>query len=203
MRARFLRRGLIVAFTALLPHVAMAAPAPDKKITLHLDPAKTQVRFTLADVLHTVHGSFAVKSGTIAFDPASGVAEGAVVVELDTGDSGSPTRDRLMKQNILQTAKYPEAIFRPEKVSGAPQPGSEQPITVEGVFSIHGKDHPLQLVMKVSMSAPDRVTATTQFAVPYVAWGMKDPSTFVLRVEKQVTVDVTAEGTLDSPIETP
>ncbi|HTV14902.1 MAG TPA: YceI family protein [Acidobacteriaceae bacterium] len=203
MRPSILRKWLVPAFAALFSHGGLAASAPEKEITLHLDPAKTEIRFTLSDVLHTVHGTFAMKSGTIAYDPATGHAEGQVVVELDSGNSGSPTRDRLMKENILETATYPEAIFRPQTVSAAPQPGADQQITVDGVFTIHGKDHPLRLVMRVRMSSPDRLTATTEFGVPYVAWGMKDPSTFVLRVEKQVTIDVTAEGTADSSSVTP
>lgn len=198
MNHSILRSCLIVTLAALLPQWGFAGSAPDKKITLHLDPSKTEIRYTLSDVLHTVHGTFAMKSGMIAYDPSTGQAEGEVVVELDSGNSGSPTRDRLMKENILQTATYPEAIFRPQTVSAAPKPGPNQQITVVGTFTIHGKDHPLRLVMAVRMTSPDHLIAATEFGVPYVAWGMKDPSTFVLRVEKQVTIDVTAEGTVDS-----
>jgi polyisoprenoid-binding protein YceI len=182
----------------LLPHLIPAAQKPEKKITVHLDAAKTQIRWTLGDVLHTVHGTFDLKSGRIEIDPATGHAEGEMVVELDSGNSGNGTRDRLMKENILQTAAYPEAIFHPQKVSGAPKLGPEQQITVDGTFTIHGKDHPLRLVMSVQVSGADHLTAATEFTIPYVAWDMKDPSTFVLRVGKQVTVDVTAQGTIDT-----
>src|SRR6185437_10834040 len=38
--------------------------------------------------------------------------------------------------------------------------------------------------------APDHWSLTVHFAVPYVKWGMKDPSTFILRVEKAVDIDL-------------
>ncbi|MGC2637188.1 MAG: YceI family protein [Acidobacteriaceae bacterium] len=198
MKSRWLRRNIVPALAMLPVSVILSAQTPQHPVTIHLDPARTAIRWTLGDVLHTVHGTFAMKGGIITLDPATGHADGEVIVELDSGDSGNATRDRLMKGKILQTATYPEAIFHPEKVSSAPKPGAEQQITVDGTFTIHGNDHPLRLVMTVRMSAADDLAATTEFAVPYVAWGMKDPSTFVLRVEKQVTVDVSAEGTVDS-----
>jgi polyisoprenoid-binding protein YceI len=168
-----------------------------KSVTVHLNPAKTQIRWTLTDVLHTVHGTFALKSGTITFDPETGAAEGEIVVETESGQSGDGMRDRRMKREILETQKYPEAVFRPEKVRGTLQPDGSATLMVDGTFTIHGSSHPLTLTVQTQMQGAQQVTATTHFAVPYVAWGMKDPSTFVLRVQKQVDVDVTAAGTVD------
>ena len=48
----------------------------------------------------------------------------------------------------------------------------------------------------------DRLTGTATLEVPYVEWGMKDPSKLLLRVEKFVTVEIDLEGSLE-PVETP
>jgi hypothetical protein len=39
-------------------------------------------------------------------------------------------------------------------------------------------------------AAGGHYTATAHFVVPYVKWGMKNPSTFVLRVSEKVDIDV-------------
>ncbi|HEX4004963.1 MAG TPA: YceI family protein [Acidobacteriaceae bacterium] len=197
MTHRYSQSRLVALFAVILLAPLISAQTSEKKITVHLDPALTQIHWTLGDVLHTVHGTFALKSGIVVFDPKTGAANGEMLVDLDTGASGDDIRDGRMKRNILETATYPQAIFHPEKVSGTLRAGAAQTMTVDGTFTIHGKDHPLRLVVSAQMSGPGQITATTHFSVPYVAWGMKDPSTFVLRVGKRVDVDVTATGTVD------
>lgn len=186
-------------FPALLVSLLLAAqPAGQtRRVTVHLNPAKTQIRWTLTDVLHTVHGTFALKDGTVTFDPETGTAQGQVVVETASGQSGDDMRDRKMRKDILETQQYPEAIFRPERVRGRLEPGGTATLMVDGTFTIHGSSHPLTLTVQAQMQSGQQVTATTHFVVPYVAWGMTDPSTFVLRVQKQVAVDVTAAGTVE------
>ena len=39
-----------------------------------------------------------------------------------------------------------------------------------------------------------KLTATITFAVPYVKWGMKDPSNFLLKVKDFVDIDITASA---------
>jgi polyisoprenoid-binding protein YceI len=188
-------RAISAALLLGLCAASHAQPAP-QKITVRLDPALTGIHWTLSDVLHTVHGSFRLKSGLVTFDPATGAAQGEIIVDVAGGESGNQSRDSRMHRDVLESGKYPQAIFHPVKVTGAVKPGSTQNVTVEGTITIHGIDRPLTLEMKVEVNGSDAV-ASTHFTIPYVAWGMKDPSTFVLRVGKEVDVDVTAKGAID------
>src|SRR5579863_9012986 len=91
-----LRRRILVtlAFASLL--ISTASPAVAQNAVLELDPAQSQVSFTLGDILHTVHGNFKLKRGTVKFDLTTGHASGLVIVDATSGDSGSHARDRKM-----------------------------------------------------------------------------------------------------------
>jgi polyisoprenoid-binding protein YceI len=193
----FFRRHQVFLIAAVLC-IAQAAWAQSTtpKVTVHLDPAKTEIHWTLGGMVHTVHGTFRLKGGVMTLDPATGAAEGEFLVDVTTGESGNSSRDGKMQTEVLESQKYPQAFFHPVKVSGDLKAGSGQNVTVGGTFNMHGADHPLTLPMAVQMNGRD-VTATTRFTIPYVAWGMKDESTFLLKVDKEVTIDVVARGTVD------
>jgi hypothetical protein len=98
----------------------------------------SQVAFTLGDVLHTVHGTFALKHGQVRFDPEAGSASGEIVVDAASGRSGSPARDRRMHDNILESGRYPEIVFRPDRVEGKIAAEGASDALMHGVFTIHG-----------------------------------------------------------------
>lgn len=171
--------------------VTLSAAAQQQVVTF--DTSNTKIDFTLGDVLHTVHGAFKLKSGSIRFDPATGAASGALVVDATSGDSGSNARDKNMHRSILESAKFSEIVFIPQKVVGSvPAQGPSQ-VNVEGTFRMHGSDHPLTITVAISVNG-DQITAKTQFIVPYQAWGLKNPSTFILRVSDKVQIDIAATG---------
>jgi polyisoprenoid-binding protein YceI len=117
------------------------------------------------------------------------------VVDAASGDSGNKTRDRKMTKEILEADKYPDAIFTPKKVIGqlALEGGSQ--VQVQGTFRLHGADHEITLVVPAQVNG-NQVQMQTQFQVPFVKWGMKDPSTFVLRVNKEVQMSISGNERL-------
>ena len=183
-------------FVLVLSTCAALQSAPRvaaQEMVLELDPAQSEVHFTLPDVVHTVHGTFKLRSGSVRFDPATGKAAGEVIVDVASGDSGSPSRDRRMHKDILESSRYPDAVFAPDRFDGHFGPDGSADLQVHGVFKIHGTEHEVTFPMRVEMRG-EQVTAATHFVIPYVKWGMKNPSNFILRVSDKVQIEIRAAG---------
>jgi polyisoprenoid-binding protein YceI len=146
-------------------------------------------------VLHTVHGTFKVKSGTVRFDVATGRASGQIIVDLESGDTGVQERDRHMREDVLESRRFPEAVFSPDRVTGHVSLEGEYQVVLHGILRIHGQDHEVTVPATVKVHE-GKVIAIAKFVVPYVEWGMKDPSTFLLRVSDKVDVTVILVGTV-------
>lgn len=181
--------------SALSLLAALVLSAAAQNTALQLDPAQTSVKFTLGDVLHTVRGTFRLKHGALRFEPASGKVSGEIVVDAKSGESGSSMRDRKMHKEILESERYPDIAFRPDKIEGAVASQGKSSVMVHGLFSIHGVDHEITVPAEVEL-ATDHWTATVHFTVPYEKWGMKNPSTLFLHVNDSVEIDLSAVGTV-------
>ncbi|MBZ5721074.1 MAG: YceI family protein [Acidobacteriia bacterium] len=166
-----------------------------QETVLELDPANTTVQFSLDATLHTVHGTFKLKGGTIHFNPATGTASGQVTVDATSGDTDNDSRDHKMHKSVLESAKYPEITFTPTKVKGALAPNGDSTVQVEGVFRLHGTDHPISASVPVQLHG-NVLSTKTHLVIPYVDWGLKNPSTFFLHVSDKVEVEVSATGHL-------
>jgi polyisoprenoid-binding protein YceI len=178
--------------------LTMLACAAQAQAVFDVDASQSRAAFTLGDVLHTVHGKFNVKRGSIHFDPATGAASGEIVVDAISGDSGSGARDKRMHKEILESKNFPEISFVPAKVRGTVVPAGESKVEIEGTFTIHGASHPLTASAVVTASG-DRLQAKVHFVVPYVSWGMKNPSNFLLKVGETVDIDLDASGHISWP----
>jgi polyisoprenoid-binding protein YceI len=192
-----------LSFTLLLS-AAMAPPRlqpPDvssSEILLTVDPAQSTVHWSVDSSLHLVHGTFALKSGALHFNPETGRAGGEIVVYATSGESGNDSRDARMRKEVLESAKYPDVIFRPTQLDGHLATSGASDARLHGVFSIHGADHDLVAPVHAELTG-DRWKGTTQFEVPYVTWGIKDPSNFLLKVKHVVNVDLELSGKVQMP----
>jgi polyisoprenoid-binding protein YceI len=174
--------------------VLLIISAAAQEQTFQIDPAQSTVKFTLGDVLHTVHGSFALKHGELQVQP-TGKLSGEIVVDATSGNSGSGMRDRKMNKEVLESARYPEIDFRPDRFDGEVAAQGKSSVMVHGMFSIHGTTREVTVPAQVERDG-DHWTANVHFTVPYAKWGMKNPSTLFLKVNDTVEIDLSAAGSV-------
>jgi polyisoprenoid-binding protein YceI len=173
-----------LVYTALLPAADLRPQS-----SFVIDPAQTTVEFTLGSTLHTIHGKFHLTRGDLRFDPATGQASGELTVDAGSGESGSGARDKRMNHSILESPQFPEIAFRPDRVEGAVVPQGRSQVQLHGTFLLHGQTHEMVLPLIVE-SHDGQYAATATFSIPYVKWGLKNPSTLFLRVNDSVDITV-------------
>lgn len=184
VHALFLAIPLVIAPLAFAQHQ-----------TLTINPDTSQCAFTLGGSGHHVQGTFHVQSGSIDFDPTTQKISGTVAVAAGSGNSGEPSRDKKMNSDVLDTAHFAEVTFAPNSYQGTIAPTGDSTIQVSGVFTLHGAPHDITVPMQVHIDGAN-LTAKGKFTVPYVKWGLKDPSIFILKVAKEVDIDLTLNGRL-------
>ena len=174
-------------------HVERLAAAPSSELSLIVDPGQSKVHWTVDSTLHTVRGTFAVKSVALHFDPETGKAGGEIVVFATSGESANSSRDEKMHKVVLESAKYPDAAFRPTQVEGKVAASGNSDVQLHGVFLLHGSEHELTVPVHAVMSS-GTWKGTAKFEVPYIRWGLKDPSNWLLKVKPAVQVDLELAG---------
>ena len=181
------------SFLSLFLSMALIASAQQEKFAV--DPAKSDIAFALTGTGHEVHGTFKVSSGIVEFDRSSPKMSGNIVVSAASGDSGDKGRDKNMHNQVLQVEHYADVTFAPQSYQGSIAATGDSTIQVSGVFTLHGTPHDLVVPMQVHIDG-STLNAKGSFVVPYVKWGLKDPSIFILKVAKDVKIDLNLVGSV-------
>jgi polyisoprenoid-binding protein YceI len=161
--------------------------------TFTVNPESSQVAFALGGSGHHVQGTFHVQSGSIDFDAKPQTISGSVIVAAGSGNSAEQSRDKKMNSDVLDTAHFAEISFVPKSFQGALAASGDSTIEVSGIFTLHGTPHDMSIPMQIHIDGSN-LTAKGHFTVPYVKWGLKDPSIFILKVAKDVDIDLNLSG---------
>jgi polyisoprenoid-binding protein YceI len=165
------------------PPRPQALQTPTQELVFSLDQSQSKVHYTVDSTLHTVHGT--------------GKADGEIIVYATSGDSGNSSRDEKMHRAVLESAKYSEIVFKPTLMDGKLALSGTSDVKLHGVFSLHGSDHGLVVPVHAEISG-DHWKGSAKFQVPYIQWGLKDPSNFLLKVKPNVDMDLELAGSLKS-----
>ncbi len=192
---------LLVAVTACAwPETSPPAVRTNSgEVTLNLDPAQSKLQWTLGSTLHTVHGSFALKRGAVKFDPLTGTANGEFVADATSGESGNESRDKKMHREILESGRYTEVIFRPNRIEGRVLAQGSSKVAVRGTFLLHGSVHELTVPVEAELKGKSW-KGSAKFSVPYIQWGLKSPNTFLLKADPAVGIELELSGTLEGAV---
>ncbi|HTY78188.1 MAG TPA: YceI family protein [Candidatus Bathyarchaeia archaeon] len=183
--------GIVLGMVAMLwPRAGWA----DERVLI-LEAAKTSVTFTVKATGHDIAGTLALGFGQIRFDTETGAASGEVTLDVRRSETGNSLRDWDMHKSVLETERFPVAVFRPSRIQGTLPPSGTCDLVLAGIVTFHGSEHVLNVPVRATVIG-DSLTAEAAFDVPYVAWGLRNPSMLFLKVAPVVAVTVKTAASL-------
>jgi polyisoprenoid-binding protein YceI len=181
-----------------VPHISpVLADVGSQHQTFTVNPDASEIRMTLNTTHEVVNGTFHIQSGSIEFDRSTSATSGSVVVLAASGKTGNDSRDKKMNKDVLKVDQYANVSFAPKAYTGRIAPSGDSTIQVSGVFTLLGNPHDLTIPMQIHI---DGATATVKakFVVPYVQWGLKNPSFLIWKAENDVAIDLNLTGQLSN-----
>jgi polyisoprenoid-binding protein YceI len=185
----------LAALALLLPSAVLPSAVLAQHQTFALNPNTSDVHITLNTTHEVVHGTFHLQSGSIDFDPTTPQLTGSVIVASGSGKTGNDTRDKKMNKNILQVDQFTTISFEPKSYTGTLTPTGDSTLQVKGIFKLLGTPHEITIPMQVHLD-PTSAIARSHFTIPYVQWGLKNPSFLIWKADNDVTIDLVLNGHL-------
>lgn len=161
---------------------------------------ENKVVFVSKATVEGFEGKTKQMDGHLVLDPANMGDTLSVHLEVDLAslDTGIARRNKHMRENHLETAKYPKAIFEGISVHGPAggklEPGKPATFDVEGTFSLHGVSRRLRISVEATYepkAGGGRIAFHTAFPVALADYGISRPEFLFLKLSEtqQVRVD--------------
>jgi len=155
-----------------------------------------EVVFTSKAPLETFKGRTHLVSGWVEFDPENlrGPVQGEIVVDLASLDTGKNKRNQHMRENHLETDRYPTAHLIPEAVLMAtsttiPAAGAVE-LRLRGTFDLHGVTRPLECPVWLHLQDNGDVVVEAAFPVLLSDHDIERPKFLVMKLADEQKVDV-------------
>ncbi|MBI3448130.1 MAG: YceI family protein [Acidobacteria bacterium] len=158
-----------------------APPPPAAPPALWIaESAPSHVQFVLHTFWHDVTGTTRAVTGGLRSASGDPRADGAVALSVDAATivTGIGRRDRKMREEHLEVAKYPTLEFRsigPPRRAGDPAADGGARLSVDGDLTIHGVTHRVAVDV-LSRSAGPAWIMSGSVAIKLSEFGVPDPS---------------------------
>jgi len=190
MRLRILGLAALTLVAAASTHAAVFSVKPGKDC---------KVVFTSKAPTETFQGKTDRMEGTITLDPTA-VGDSITVhleVDLATLYTGKKMRNEHMRENHLETDKYPKAVFDGAAVlspTGAKlEPGKPTSFQIEGTFALHGVMRRLRCPAEATFTPAGKggkIAFSAQFPVALPDYQIKRPEFLFLKLAEVQEVSV-------------
>lgn len=153
----------------------------------------SDLRWDLPATLHTVHGVAPLLSGTVDAEPAARgewTIRSRIVVPAGAMRTGNKSRNKKMREQVLETGRFPEIVFEARRVTAdLSRFPKDQHLTVEvtGDLTVHGKAVRVKLPVDVFVR-PDHVLLQGSFPLAWKQFGLADPSFGLVKVREPLKV---------------
>ena len=170
-------------------------------MTFTLDQSQSSAEYKARETLANIGsptdavGKTSKVLGTIVFTDSGAIDSSAskITIDLSTLQSDKSQRDNYIKQNTLDTNKYPDAVYVPTELQGLswPLPTSGQStFKMIGDLTVHGTTSPTTWDVTATFDG-NQVKGTATTTVKFEDFGMKAPKTFlVISVEDNLGLQI-------------
>jgi polyisoprenoid-binding protein YceI len=179
----------------------VVSSTPARAATYLVKPGPgTQVVFTSKAPTESFEGRTDRMEGRLEVNPAAVGDSVSVRFEVDLAslDTGSKLRNKHMRDNHLETSKYPKAVFDGVAVLSPPAAKLEagKPVTfeAEGTFTIHGVSRRIRCKASVTWTGAT-IAFEASFPVTLSDHAIKRPEMLFLKLAETQQVRVSATAT--------
>ena len=186
--------------------VVAAGPAPAADFVVR-PGGDSKVAFVSKAPVESFEGKTNKLSGRVTVDPAAVGDSVRVHFEVDMAslDTGIAKRNQHMRQNHLETGRYPTATFDGVSVRGPAgaklEGGAPVTLDVEGTFTLHGVSRRLRISVETVYDAKaGRIAFKTAFPVGLTDYEISRPEFLFLKLADTQSVGLGrgGRGTLGS-----
>lgn len=188
-----MRRLLALSLLLVATGPATSAPALYR---IEPDDERTLVSFLSKAPLETVEGKTRQVTGELRVDPAALAAGCRVEVRVDLAslDTGIGLRNQHMRENHLETERFPTADFRADSLVAPPAalvPGETAVLTLAGELSLHGVTRPLVTPISVTLAGDGAaLDVHAEFVVELADFAIARPKFLVMKLDETQRITV-------------
>ena len=179
--------------SALSLSLLISTVLPSGAAEYHVDKeADNLVKFISKAPLEEFEGVTDRIDGYVLWFGPDSLEKSEVYLEVELGDldTGIGLRNRHMRDNYLETDKYPYAQYSGKCIDiQREQPAGVHIVTCEGTMKIHGVENPLQIQGRVE-EVDNGIRVATEFSVELPDYDIAVPKVMFLKINETIRLDI-------------